>query len=103
MEINVLENGSNLTVEISGKIDTITSPELEKCLIDAMTGKSETILDFDKVNYISSAGLRVVLFAKKVMDKENGKFAIINVDEDVFEVFEMTGFSDALEIKKKPL
>lgn len=101
MEVRISENGSALSVEISGKIDAVTAPELEKSLIDVIAEKSEIVLDFDKVTYISSAGLRVVLFAQKTIDGQGGKLIITNVDEDVYEIFEMTGFSNAFQIIKR--
>lgn len=101
MKIKIQENGNALKAEISGKVDTITAPELEKQMLAAISDKIEVTLDFGKVDYISSAGLRVVLLLKKNIDKQGGKLVISNVNVDVYEVFEMTGFADNFEIEKK--
>lgn len=92
------ENGATLTVAIEGSVDTVTAPELEKALSEEYAGLKELILDFSKVDYISSAGLRVVMGADQQMEGA-GKMVLRNVNDDVREVFEMTGFDELLTIE----
>lgn len=96
--MNVEKNlsGTELTVTVEGRLDTMTAPELEKELKEYYGSITELVLDFKKLEYISSAGLRVVLGAHKVM---NGKLIVKNVNEIVMEVFEVTGFADILNIE----
>lgn len=91
-------NDGELKVEVSGRLDTVTSPELEKSLMENFTGVSSLILDFAQLEYISSAGLRVLLIAQKQMNKQ-GKMALINVNETVMEILELTGFDQILTIQ----
>ncbi len=91
-------NGTILTLSIEGRIDTLTSPLLEAELKRSINGITELIMDFDKVEYISSAGLRVLLLTQKVMNRQ-GKMIIKNVNAVVMDVFEITGFSDILTIE----
>lgn len=91
-------NDGELKVEVSGRLDTVTSPELEKSLMENFTGVSSLILDFAQLEYISSAGLRVLLIAQKQMNKQ-GKMALINVNEAVMEILELTGFDQILTIQ----
>ena len=87
-----------LILELEGRLDTVTSPELEDELSGSLDGVSELIIDFGKLEYISSAGLRVLLSAQKVMNKQ-GVMKVTNVNETVMEIFEVTGFSDILTIE----
>lgn len=89
-------NEKELTVLVAGRLDTTTAPELEKSLKESYDTISELVLDLTKLEYIASAGLRVLLGAHKAM---NGKLVVKNVDEAVMEVFEMTGFADILTIE----
>ena len=98
MQINYAKETSNLTVAPEGRIDTLTAPEFEKKVIEILDGVSELVLDMAKVEYISSAGLRVILKVQKLMLRQ-GKMKLINVNESVMEVFEITGFSDILNIE----
>lgn len=99
MQINKQQNGGMLTLFIEGRIDTITAPALEGELKHSVTdGVEALILDFTQVAYISSAGLRVLLAAQKVM-KRQGQMILRNVNDTVMEVFEVTGFSDILTIE----
>ena len=98
MEINKTQNGGSLNIALSGRLDTTTAPQLEEELDAALPGISELALDFAKLDYISSAGLRVILAAQKTMNKQ-GSMKIINVNEDIMEVFEITGFVDILTIE----
>ena len=84
--------------ELEGRLDTVTAPDLEKELKDIMDGTEELSLNFEKLEYISSAGLRVLLSAQKVMNKQ-GEMKITNVNETIMEIFEVTGFADILTIE----
>ena len=98
MTINKTLNGSALTVVLEGRLDTTTAPELEAELKQSLSGITELIMDFEKLDYISSAGLRVLLSAQKIMTKQ-GSMKIIRVNEMIMEVFEVTGFIDILTIE----
>ncbi len=97
MTITKTMNGSELTLSLEGRLDTVTSPELEKELNADMDSANSLILDFSRLDYISSAGLRVLLSAHKYMSFKDG-MKIIHVNELVQEVFDVTGFSDILNI-----
>ena len=95
----VEERNSNvLTLKIEGRLDTTTAPTLEKTINDILDGVTELILDMNQLTYVSSAGLRVLLSTQKKMNKI-GTMKLIGVCEEVMEVFEMTGFSDILNIE----
>ena len=98
MTITKTQNGSALTLALEGRLDTVTSPELEKELKASMGGAESLVLDFSKLDYISSAGLRVLLSAHKAMSGKGG-MKVINVNEVVQEVFDVTGFADILTIE----
>ena len=97
MEIVKTAAGTALTLALSGRLDTTTAPSLEEELNASIEGVTELSFDFEKLEYISSAGLRVLLGAQKVMNKQ-GKMTVCNVSSDIAEVFEITGFSDILTI-----
>jgi anti-sigma B factor antagonist len=92
-----MDNGAAVFA-LEGRLDTITAPELENELKESMDGISDLTLDFEKLDYISSAGLRVLLSAQKVMNKQ-GTMKITHVNETVLEIFEVTGFTDILTIE----
>ena len=98
MTIEIKKNTSELTLEINGRLDTITAPALDKTINDNLEGIKSLILDFKTLEYISSAGLRILLSAQKKM-QQAGAMKVINVCEEVMEVFEMTGFADILTIE----
>ena len=98
MNIKQSKNGSELTIGLSGRLDTITAPELENALKGALDGVTELTFDFADLSYISSAGLRVLLSTHKIMS-QRGKMKIAHVNEVIMEVFEVTGFSDILTIE----
>ncbi len=98
MNIAKNQNGSTLTIGLEGRLDTTTSPQLENELRTALNGISELILDLNSLDYISSAGLRVLLSAQKVMNKQ-GKMVIRNVKPEIMEIFDVTGFIDILNIE----
>lgn len=87
-----------LYVAVEGRLDTITSPDLEKEINESIEGVKELTIDFDKVEYISSSGLRVLLAEQKVMNKQ-GSMKLINVNDTIMEIFEVTGFTDILTIE----
>lgn len=91
-------NAGELTVAITGRLDTITAPQLESRLKAGMEGLTSLVLDFAALDYLSSAVLRVLLAAQKTMNKQ-GKMVIRNVNETIMEIFEVTGFSDILTIE----
>ena len=98
--MNIIKNkdGSKLALALEGRLDTTTAPALEAELKASMDGVTELNLDFEKLEYLSSAGLRVLLAAQKVMNKQ-GKMTIHHVNETIHEVFEVTGFIDILTIE----
>ncbi|MBO7303915.1 MAG: STAS domain-containing protein [Clostridia bacterium] len=98
MKIEIKRNAEETTVELSGRLDTTTAPALDKTINGDVEGTKSLILDFKCLEYISSAGLRVLLAAQKKMQKI-GSMKVINVCEEVMEVFEMTGFADILVIE----
>jgi anti-sigma B factor antagonist len=98
MTISKTISGSSLTLALEGRLDTMTAPELEDELKKSLEGVDTLTMDFSKLDYISSAGLRVLLSAHKKMSAAGG-MKIINVNEIVQEVFEVTGFSDILTIE----
>lgn len=97
MEIIKNQNGDTLELAVIGRLDTTTAPQLEAEIKDNLTGIRHLALDFAKLEYVSSAGLRVLLAAQKIMNAQ-GKMTLSHVNEDIREVFEITGFSDILTI-----
>jgi anti-sigma B factor antagonist len=91
-------NGAELTVTVTGRLDTTTAPQLEAEFKQSITGVEKLVLDFATLEYLSSAGLRVLLAAQKVMNKQ-GEMIIRNVNETINEIFEVTGFVDILTIE----
>ncbi|MBO5496537.1 MAG: STAS domain-containing protein [Oscillospiraceae bacterium] len=87
-----------MTIALEGRLDTVTAPDLEKSLKESIEGVSELVMDFEKLDYISSAGLRVLLGAHKTMSKKGG-MKVVNANEMVKEVFDVTGFADILDIE----
>lgn len=98
MQINYNKEAEKLTVSPIGRLDTTTAPEFEKALGEILAGVSDLVLDMTDVEYVSSAGLRVILKVQKVMFNQ-GKMRLIGVNESVMEVFEITGFSNILKIE----
>ena len=92
-------NGTELTIAITGRLDTTTAPQLEAEFKQSITGVEKLVLDFATLEYLSSAGLRVLLAAQKVMNKQ-GEMIIKNVNDTINEIFEVTGFIDILTIAK---
>ena len=98
MTITKNRNGDSLTIAISGRLDTMTSPELEASLDAEFDGLTELVFDMAELEYISSAGLRVLLSSQKKMTKQ-GKMVVKNINETVSEIFEVTGFADILTVE----
>ena len=98
MTINKTANLSALTLAVEGRLETISAPELEKVVKNELGGVTELTFDFANLDYISSAGLRVLLSAQKIMNVQ-GSMKIINANEIVNEIFEVTGFSDILTVE----
>ena len=97
IKINQKTNETTLIMEIEGRLDTMTAPVFEAALKDAVDCVTELILDFAGLEYVSSAGLRVLLFAQKVMNRQ-GRMVIRNVGETIKEVFNVTGFAGIMTI-----
>lgn len=98
MKINQNREAEKLTIAIEGRLDTTSAPALEEVLGTALNGVSELILDMTNLEYVSSAGLRVILKAQKVMFTQ-GQMKLIGVNESVMEVFDITGFINILNIE----
>ena len=98
LNISKQTEGDRLCVFLTGRLDTITSPELEETLNSAIEGVSELVLDLEELDYISSAGLRVLLSAQRKMNKQ-GTLKVMHVNETVQEIFDVTGFTDILSIE----
>ncbi len=98
LNINMNKEDGKAVISLEGRLDTITSPDLEKALVDILPELTELTLDFEKLEYISSAGLRVLLSAQKAMNKQ-GKMTVAHVNETISEIFEVTGFTDILTIE----
>ncbi len=98
--MNIVKNleGTKLVIALEGRLDTTTAPELENEVKQSVENVTELIFDFEKLEYISSAGLRVLLAAQKIMNKQ-GTMVVKNVDATIMEIFEVTGFSDILKIE----
>ena len=98
MNIEQKRNGSALTIAPEGYLDTTTAPELRSVLETALDGVTELTFDFEKLEYISSSGLRLLLYAQKVMS-EQGAMKVIHANSIIQEIFEVTGFADVLTIE----
>lgn len=99
MKIAKTRNGNNLTLALEGRLDTNTAPELEITLKSAIDGVTELVIDMAALDYLSSAGLRVLLGAQKTMNKQ-GSMKVTHVNETIMEIFEVTGFADILTIEQ---
>lgn len=97
MKIDQIKNGTALEIAPQGRLDTITAPELEEVIKSSLDGVTELVLDLSGLEYISSAGLRVLLSAQKAMNKQ-GEMKVKNVNETIAEIFDVTGFSDILTV-----
>ncbi|MXP75196.1 anti-sigma factor antagonist [Lachnospiraceae bacterium WCA-9-b2] len=99
--MNITENlnGNQLCLSLEGRLDTTTAPKLEKVTKSRLDGVTELVIDMKGLDYLSSAGLRVLLGAQKTMNKQ-GSMKVTNVNETIMEIFEVTGFGDILTIEK---
>ena len=98
LNINKNIDNDKAAYMLEGRLDTMTAPDLEKDFKESLDGIIDLTLDFEKLEYISSAGLRVLLSAQKTMNKQ-GEMKLIHVNETIMEIFEVTGFSDILNIE----
>ena len=98
LNIEKKTNESELTVALTGRLDTTTAPDLEAVIKESLDGVTSFEIDMEALEYISSAGLRVLLSAQKVMNKQ-GEMKVTHVSETIMEIFEVTGFSDILIIE----
>lgn len=98
MRITKTQEGKKLTLALEGRLDTTTAPQLEEELKQSVNDIMELIFDFGSLEYISSAGLRVLLSAQKIMNKQ-GSMKICNVNETIMEIFDVTGFSDIMTLE----
>ncbi len=98
LNIEKAKNGDELKLALAGRLDTTTAPQLEAEMKENLDGIESLILDFENLEYISSAGLRVLLSAQKIMNKQ-GCMVVKNSSEEIKEIFEVTGFSDILTIE----
>ena len=98
LNIEKEQNAAALSVKLSGRLDTTTAPELESVLKDSLDGVSALTIDMAGLEHISSAGLRVLLSAQKIMNRQ-GEMKLVHVNETILEIFEVTGFSEILTIE----
>lgn len=98
MNIDMKQVGTSLLVKLDGRLDTATAPQLEGKLRTAVQGVTDLVFDLSELDYISSAGLRVLLSAQKIMNRQ-GKMAVRGANDDVMDIFEVTGFVDILNIE----
>ncbi|MBR5420215.1 MAG: STAS domain-containing protein [Lachnospiraceae bacterium] len=101
--MRITENRENeiIVLAVEGRVDTNTSPELQDRILKSFQKGNELIMDFEELEYISSAGLRALLLGHKTAMSKGGSMTIRNVNEDVMEIFEDTGFSDILDIEEE--
>jgi len=98
MNININQDGEKTVVGLSGRLDAIASPRLQEKLIPLFNDSEHVELDFAELIYVSSAGLRVLLMGEKTAKQRSSKQTVVNVSPEIMEVFEMTGFSNVLNI-----
>ena len=99
MTIDKTLNGNELYISLHGSLDTITSPDLEEVIRKELKEVKLLTIDLKDVDYVSSAGLRVFLLAEKTMDNQDGKLVVLNAAKEIMDVFELTGFSNVLDIR----
>ena len=98
LDINKALDGNEIVIALKGRLDTLTAPQLEEELGTCLDGVEKLVFDFGELDYISSAGLRVLLSAQKTMNTR-GSMTVKNVSEEISEIFDVTGFSDILTIE----
>lgn len=99
MKIDSQRNGENLTLKLEGRLETSTAPQLQEIVETGLEGVMNLQIDLEQLEYVSSAGLRVLLAASKKMKAKQGDMVVCHVGEDIMEVFEITGFNDILNIQ----
>ncbi|EOS73888.1 anti-anti-sigma factor [Lachnospiraceae bacterium 10-1] len=99
MKITKTQNGNSLYLALEGRLDTNTAPELEASIKGSIDGVEELTINMESLDYLSSAGLRVLLGAQKIMNKQ-GSMRVTHVNDTIMEIFEVTGFADILTIEK---
>lgn len=99
MKINKKQDGNSLKIELEGRLDTTTAPELDEAVKSSIDGVTDLVFDMTGLEYISSAGLRVLLSAQKAMGKVNGKMVVKNINDVIQEIFEVTGFIDIFTVE----
>jgi len=99
MKINKKQDGNSLKIELEGRIDTTTAPELDEAVKSSIDGVTDLVFDMTGLEYISSAGLRVLLSAQKAMGKVNGNMVVKNINDVIQEIFEVTGFIDIFTVE----
>ena len=98
MKLSVVRNGSSLIVNMTGRIDSNNAPQFESELREALDGVSVLVLDMGSLDYISSAGLRTLLEAQKLMEAAGGSMTLLQVPDNIREILDMTGFAEFLTI-----
>lgn len=98
LDIRKTTENATVTIALEGRLDTLTAPMLEKELLSSLEGADRLVMDFEKLDYISSAGLRVLLSAQKTMSRRGG-MKLRNVNATILEIFDVTGFADILTIE----
>jgi len=98
MQINKIADNESLTIALEGRLDTLTAPQLDAEIQGKLDGVKSLVFDFAKLEYISSAGLRILLMAQKIMNKQ-GAMVVKNASSEIKEIFEVTGFCDILTIE----
>ena len=98
MTINEVKNADKIQLDVEGRVDTTTAPELQNALLTAFQKSKNIVINFEKVAYISSAGLRALLIGQKTATSKGGSMTIVNANDSVKEVFEVTGFIDILTL-----
>ncbi len=99
MKINKKQDGNSLKFELEGRLDTTTAPELDEAVKSSIDGVTNLVFDMTGLEYISSAGLRVLLSAQKAMGKVNGNMVVKNINDVIQEIFEVTGFIDIFTVE----
>lgn len=98
MQINKITDNDSLTIALKGRLDTLTAPQLDAEIQGKLDGVKSLVFDFKNLDYISSAGLRILLMAQKIMNKQ-GSMVVKNASSEIKEIFEVTGFCDILTIE----
>lgn len=99
LDIGKKTEGDKLTVSLDGRVDTMTAQVLAKELEASINGVKELVIDLEKLTYISSAGLRILMSAQKAMDEQKGTLKVVNANDSVMDIFETTGFTAVLTIE----